>query len=194
MKAGYLAGCVVTVVLSAAGLLALQGCAEEPKRTAESPKTTIRASAPHLSDANILSLLALANKSDIEGGRLAQEKATSPDVKAFASRMVGDHAALLEQGTELSERLGLVPVQPEIGHKLVLEHNRAMETLKHQSGSEFDRMYIEHEVGMHRKVLDLVEQAKRTADEPRLKQHLEQVEPLLHEHLSRGISRGKGIE
>ena len=52
----------------------------------------------NLSDGNIISLLTIANRSDIEGGQLAQQTGVDPRVKAFAGQMVNDHSAMLEQG------------------------------------------------------------------------------------------------
>jgi predicted outer membrane protein len=58
-----------------------------------------------LSDANIVALLDEANMADNASGAYAVTKATSPDVKAFAKLMMGEHHALRAQGQQLRNGL-----------------------------------------------------------------------------------------
>ena len=82
----------VTITLLAAGFLGTS-CA-----TAE------RAAPIFLSDANIVSIMNSSDRSNIEGGRLAEEHGTSPEVQAFGRQMVADHTVMLDKNKILSER------------------------------------------------------------------------------------------
>jgi len=138
---------------------------------------------PNLSDANIVSLLAIANKSDIEGGQLAQTKAADPQVRSYGTRMVNDHQAMLDQGQQLSKQLMVNPMEPELGQQLLSDHERSMQLLQGKSGEQFDRAYIDHEIQMHQKIIQLVQQAKCSEQAPQLRQLLQQSKPALENHL-----------
>ena len=52
-------------------------------------------------------------------------------------------------------------------------------------GVQFDRTYIEQEVGIHKAVLDLAEKAHGAAQNAELKKLIEQARPVLQKHLDR---------
>jgi len=73
----------IAIVLG--GTSVLSACAEstqESIRQQVSPSTAQPSAKMNLSDANIVALLAIANQSDIEGGQLAETKASSREVRS----------------------------------------------------------------------------------------------------------------
>jgi putative membrane protein len=58
-----------------------------------------------INDAQIAHIVVTANQVDIDAGKLAAEKATRPEVKALAERMVSDHGAVNAEATSLVTRL-----------------------------------------------------------------------------------------
>jgi putative membrane protein len=137
----------------------------------------------NLSDANIVSLLTIANQSDIEGGQLAEFKAGRREVRSYGTHMISDHGSMLRQGNQLSKQLMINPVRPALGQQMLSEHEKSIETLKKKSGEEFDRAYIEYEIRMHQKVIRLIEEAMQAVDNPQLRTLLEQSRPTLKDHL-----------
>ena len=181
VQAGRLA---IAIIL--AGATALSACAQDKQermqqRTAK--PSTGQSEKMNLSDANIIALLAVANQSDIEGGQLAETKADSREVRSYGTRMISDHGSMLREGNQLAKQLMINPVQPALGQQLLSEHEKSMESLKRKSGEQFDRAYIDHEIQMHQKVIELVEKATKDADNPRLRTLLEQSRPALQDHL-----------
>jgi putative membrane protein len=179
----------IAIVLG--GTIVLSACAEskqESIRQQVSPSTTQPSAKMNLSDANIVALLAIANQSDIEGGQLAETKASSREVRSYGTRMISDHASMLKQGNQLSKQLMINPVQPALGQQMLSEHQKSMEALKNKSGDQFDRAYIEHEIQMHQKVIRLVEEATQAADDPQLRTLLQQSRPALEDHLKQAQS------
>jgi putative membrane protein len=176
-----------TLVLT--GMVIVGGCAQStPDRMERSSASSSTigsqvSTRPNLSDANIVSLLAIANKSDIEGGQLAQTKAADPQVRSYGTRMVNDHQAMLDQGQQLSKQLMVNPMEPELGQQLLSDHERSMQLLQGKSGEQFDRAYIDHEIQMHQKIIQLVQQAEGSARAPQLRQLLQQSKPALENHL-----------
>jgi len=185
----------VAVVLAGSSVLSAcaQGKQDGMHQRAAKSSTAQPNAKMDLSDANIVSLLAIANQSDIEGGQLAEAKANSREVRSYGTRMISDHASMLRQGNQLSKQLMLNPVQPPIAQQMQSEHEKSMEALKKKSGQEFDRAYIEHEIQMHQKVIRLVEEATQSADNPQLRTLLEQSRPALEEHLEQAQNVKRAI-
>src|SRR5690606_20973277 len=60
-------------------------------------------------DEDFLEKAAHAGFTEVEGSRMAQEKATDPEVKAFADRMVEDHTKVNEELAALAKQKGYTP-------------------------------------------------------------------------------------
>src|SRR6476620_10070484 len=137
-----------------------------------------------LSDANIVALREKATMPDSALGAYAVTRATSPDVKAFAKLMMGEHHALRAQGQQLAKRLGVTPQMPA-ENPLQPAVEAEMTALKGAAkGAAFDRTYIEQEIGIHKAVLDLAGKAHDAAQNEELKKLIEQAKPVIEKHLN----------
>jgi putative membrane protein len=122
---------------------------------------------------------------DSASGAYALKKATDADVKAFARLMMGEHHALRAQGQQLAQRLNVTP-QPPANDPLKPAAASEMSALKAApKGAQFDRTYIEQEIGIHKAVLDLAEKAHDAAQNEELKKLIEQAKPVIEKHLDR---------
>jgi putative membrane protein len=147
--------------------------------------TARQSAAGGLTDANIVALLDEANMADSASGAYAVGKATSPDVKAYARLMMGEHHALRLQGQQLAQRLNVKPELPA-NDPLKPAAEAEMAALKAApKGQQFDRIYIEQEIGIHKAVLDLAGKAKDATQTPELKKLIEQAGPVIQKHLDR---------
>jgi putative membrane protein len=147
--------------------------------------TSMGAASGQLSDANIVFLLDEANKADSAAGAYAATKATSPDVKAFARLMMGEHHALRAQGQQLAKQLNLTPQAPA-DDPLKPAAQSEMTALKSAAkGAAFDRTYIDQEIGIHKAVLDVAEKGHDAAQNDQLKKLIEQAKPVIQKHLDR---------
>jgi putative membrane protein len=162
---------------------AVSGAAEATRTdTAEAPAA---APAGGLTDANIVALLDEANAADSAAGAYAATKASSPDVKAFAKLMMGDHHALRAQGQQLAQRLNVTP-EPPADDPLKPAAEGEMTAIKSAPrGPQFDRIYIDQEVGIHKAVLDVAEKAHDATQNEELKKLIEQAKPVIQKHLDR---------
>jgi putative membrane protein len=137
------------------------------------------------SDANIAALLDEANKADSAAGAYALTKATNPDVKAFAKMMMGEHHALRLQGQQLVKKLGVTPQAPS-DDPLPDAAKSEMTALKSTpKGAQFDKMYIEQEINVHKAVLDLADKAHDAAQNEELKALIEKAKPVIEKHKDR---------
>jgi putative membrane protein len=115
---------------------------------------------------------------EIEASKLAQGKATSGDVKAFANRMVDDHTRAANE-LKLAAGSLSVPAEPSADQRAKLD------TLARQSGADFDRQYA-NEVGVaaHEEAVTLFDDYARNGTDASLKAYAEKTLPALRDHLA----------
>lgn len=139
---------------------------------------TPAAAQPSLVDQKFLKAVSGGARAEIERGQLALDKASSPEVKAFAQRMIDDHgkakakldAVLAAQGVRVS------PTLPA-------DAKRSYEKLAKLDGAAFDRAYIQDMLDDHRKDVKLFEDQARNGNDPALRQYAEATLPTLRDHL-----------
>jgi putative membrane protein len=135
-------------------------------------------------DAQIAHIVVTANQVDIDAGKLAESKGSSPDVKAFGKQMVRDHTAVNTQATDLVQKLGVEPEDNPTSQKLEQGGEDNLTYLKGLSGADFDKGYINHEVTYHQEVIDAIDKTLiPNAKNPELKALIVQVRPAFIGHL-----------
>jgi putative membrane protein len=138
-----------------------------------------------LSDANIVALLDEANMADSATAASVLKKATSPDVKAFAKMMMGEHHALRLQGQQLAKKLNVTPEPPATDPLKPAVQSEMSALQSAGKGANFDRTYIQQEIGIHKAVLDLAAKAHDATQTAELKKLIEQAKPVIEKHLNR---------
>ena len=134
--------------------------------------------------AELVAFVNAYNDAEVETGRMAQTKATDPQVRAFAQRIVKEHQALKTEATSAAKRLNVTPAMPEGDEDLAKDHQDGMRDLTAKAkGKEFDEAFLEHEIKMHRKVLDEVEDALGRSRNEDIRPLLEQARAGLRAHL-----------
>jgi putative membrane protein len=136
-----------------------------------------------LSDPNIVALLDEANKADSSAGALARTKATNQEVKDFARLMTSEHHALRQQGQQLAKQLKVTPDLPANDPLKPLAESEMTALRATPKGQQFDRVYIEQEVAVHKAVLELAEKAHDQAQNEQLKALIEKARPVIQKHL-----------
>jgi putative membrane protein len=122
--------------------------------------------------------LTAGNLSEIELGTLAQEKAASPEVKAFAEMLVRDHTQALDALKQAAAQQSLqVPT-------MVNEQKRELrDRLSLLSGGEFDRQFMTAMVDAHEATVRKLEDRKDDSPDA-LQQFATTVLPTVERHLA----------
>jgi putative membrane protein len=137
------------------------------------------------SSAELIGFVNAYNDAEIEIGQMAQTKATDPQVRDFAKRIVDEHRALKTEVSRTAERLALTPTMPAADEGLKSDHAEGMRDLSARArGRAFDEAFLEHEIKMHKKVIDEVEDALRGNRSPEIRPLLEQARDGLRAHLT----------
>ena len=138
------------------------------------------------SDAELTGFVNAFNDAEVEVGQLAMSMATDAQVKTFASNIVRDHRALKTDVNRAVQQLNLTPVVPEDDEDLAEDHAAGMRDLRAKAkGAEFDEAFLEHEIRMHRKVLDEVKDAIGRSQSADMRTLLEKARDGIQAHLTR---------
>ena len=185
----------MTSLVAAVGVVALVGCAKKDTDDTAKTDTTPAANAtpvnpapdttPKLTDANIAALLDEANAGDSATGKIASQKGTKADVRAFGTLMMRDHHALRVAGLDLVKKLNVTPTPPA-NDSLPNKVKAAQDDLNSKDkGADWDAAYINGEIATHQMVIGVLNQADAAAQAPELKALLKKARPNIEMHLKR---------
>jgi putative membrane protein len=100
--------------------------------------------------------------------------------------MISDHTAANQAGMQAAQAGGISAQDNPTSQQLMADHQAATQRLQSLSGAEFDKAYIAHEVDVHQKVLNALDQTLLpSAQNPELKNVLTQVRATVEAHLTR---------
>lgn len=130
-------------------------------------------------DQKILKDIAVADLSEIAGGKLAQSKGQSAEVKAFGQQMIDDHTQNLNDVMALADARGVtLPTEPDAKHKAMAAK------LEKLSGDAFDKTYMSQAgVQDHKTVHASLVAASKKAKDPDVKALVDKTEPVVAQHL-----------
>jgi putative membrane protein len=95
-----------------------------------------------------LNEMSIANLAEVQLGKMANEKASNADVKAFGQMMVKDHTQANDELKQIASQLKIQ--QPA---QLDQKHKDLSDKLSKLQGAEFDREYVNAMVQGHQEVL-----------------------------------------
>jgi putative membrane protein len=128
-------------------------------------------------DKQFLTTASQGNYDEIQLGKLAEQKGTNPDVKAFGRRMVTDHTKL---GTKMQ------PFATEWGLSaptgLSADAQKEYDKLNGLSGNDFDKEYIDDMVSDHSKDLDAFNKEVNDTHDTKFKTAVEQGKNVVAAH------------
>lgn len=127
-----------------------------------------------------LTKASVATRFEIETSELALKRATSPDVKAFAQRMIDDHTAAAAKLKEAAE-MDKVDVSL-IATSLDKKHRKKLDDLGREDAEDFDEAYMDLQETAHKKAVSLFKDYADDGDKPALKQFAQQTLPTLEAH------------
>lgn len=108
------------------------------------------------SPAAILADLHMANQSEVELGKIAEQRAHSKDVKSFGKRMVKDHTALDRDAQSWASKNNVIigaPPQDDAHQAEMQKMQQLKQRLQTLTGPEFDRTYMQAMAEDHAKDL-----------------------------------------
>jgi putative membrane protein len=172
---------VVLAVFSIGMITAAAAQSSNDKMSSASSGTSSAKLAP--ADRQFVKKAAEGGLAEVELGKLASEKADSPDVKQFGQRMVDDHSKANDQLKQVASEKGIT-----IPDKLSAKDAATKARLEKLSGKAFDRAYMRDMVTDHTKDVSEFRMESKNAKDPDVKNFASQTLPTLKDHLKEAKS------
>jgi putative membrane protein len=176
---------VAVAVAAGAAAVAIADVAPAARNT--KPAAGAAASAA-TADSGFMMKAAGDGMAEVELGRLAIERASGADVKAFAQMMVDDHSKANGELTGLAGQKGVtLPAGPPPPARAVADRLRAL------SGAGFDKAYMAQMVKDHEKAVALFSKEASGGRDAETKEWAAKTLPTLQQHLTRAreVAGGK---
>ncbi|MBI1402487.1 MAG: DUF4142 domain-containing protein [Porphyrobacter sp.] len=178
------------IALLVASTLIVTACDNRADDTATAPADTMAADqtaadrmsveAPDTAQAYV-ERAAISDMYEIEAGKLALDKAASPETRDFAQMMIDDHTATTRDLKDALGQMGdtaiVVPATLDNAHREMIDQLQAME------GEGFDRAYRDQQVTAHHKALALHQTYAERGDKPELQAFAKNAVPVIEKHL-----------
>ena len=114
---------------------------------------------------------------EVQLSRLASDRASDPEVREFAQRMVNDHSRANDQLERIARNRGwMLPQRPDAEHRAMLRR------LRQRSGRDFDRAYMRAMVADHDATVMHFRRYARNGGDRRLRTWAQRTLPTLVEH------------
>ena len=120
--------------------------------------------APARDERTFVEKVAIGGIAEVHLGQLAQQKASSDQVKQFGSRMVQDHGKANDDLKRVASDNGI-----QMPGSLDKKHEKDLERLQKLSGAEFDRAYMKYMVGDHKKDVAEFEKESKSGKDTAIK-------------------------
>ena len=133
----------------------------------------------HFSDKHFLVKAAEGGLTEVQLGQIAQQNASSEEVKQFGARMVADHSKANDELKGIAQQKGV-----SVPTKLDVHHQAMVDRLSKLSGPEFDRAYVNDMVEDHKKDVAEFQKASTSAQDPDVKAFAGKTLPVIQSHLA----------
>ncbi len=129
-------------------------------------------------DSDFMIKAAEAGQAEVSLSSIAMKRAVSPDIKAFARRMVDQHTENNSKLQKLASQKG-IPLPTSLNDR----HQQVKDTLEGITGNSFDRHYMDAMLDDHRTVVAEFKHEKDEVEDGDLKAYVEKTLPVLESHL-----------
>ena len=150
-----------------------QGSATRQNKPATTPLAAER-------DEDFVKDLAQGSEVEIAASKLAVTKASHPEVKAYAQKLIDDHTAAGKELEALVKGKNASWPPDDPGMKKKKQEHESLQTL---TGAEFDKEYLEDMIDDHESALARVGRQVNNGKDAEIKAFASKMQPKLLEHL-----------
>ena len=115
---------------------------------------------------------------EVELGNLAQQKATSQQVKEFGKMMVDDHSKANDNLKDIASKKNI-----DLPASITDEERKDIDKLSKKSGADFDKSYVDMMVKGHKKTIDVFKKASADVGDNDVKSFAANTLPAIQKHL-----------
>jgi putative membrane protein len=160
------------------GAFAAGNTTPSAQSSAPQPKATEPATNLSHGDRKFLENAAQGGMVEVQLGKLAEQKASSEQVKQFGKRMAADHQKANDELKKIAANRGFnLPVEMSGSAR------REYDKMQGKSGADFDREYMKEMVSDHKKDLKEFQSEAKSSKDADLKNFATSTLPTLQQHL-----------
>jgi putative membrane protein len=159
--------------------------AQATQATEAKPRAT-HVPSPEVSSKNtsaaILEQIHQANLKEIAVGKLAEEKASSDEVRAYADQLVKDHTSADQMVVATAQKKGARLRDSAAGRREKAHGKVAEQKLSSASGAQFDRLFLEQTSADHKKLISELQHEREDATDDDVETLIDKIVPILQQH------------
>ncbi len=129
-------------------------------------------------DKKFIKEAAMGGLAEVELGKIAEQKASSDQVKQFAQKMVTDHTKVNDQLKQIASQANV-----EIPDQLGKKYQSRIDKLNKLEGADFDKAYIKDQLKDHKADVSDFQSESQGGTIPAVQQFASQTLPTLEQHL-----------
>jgi len=150
---------------------------------AQTPATSAPGALLGPSDAYFVSQTSLGTPFQVDSGRVAEAKGTTPAIRSYANLMVSSHITVNNALLEILKNKAAAP-PPTL---LQAAYATMVATLQHESGHSLDADYVRGQVNYQKANAALYQYEISNGTDPDLKAFAQQTLPKIQDHLARAL-------
>ena len=177
MKKALLATVALTGILALAPAFA-QMSSTSTSTTKKTATTTTTTSGLSTADRKFFTAASQGGMLEVELGKIAAEKGSNPDVKAFGQRMVDDHSKANDQLKQLAAQKNV-----KLSDTLSPSKQKVVDKYNKLSGAAFDSSYMSNMVTDHKEDVAEFQKEAKSGKDSDVKAWAQTTLPTLQDHL-----------
>src|SRR5258708_1938837 len=155
------------------------------KRATSSPPASMSSSAQP-STGLILAQMHQANLREIALGKMAEQKASSDEVRAYADQLVRDHTSVDSQVVAMAQETGTDLKKGAEAHQAIRQES-ALEKLEERKlnaakAPAFDKLFLQQASSDHEKLITKLNKVRQDASDEEIEGLIDKMIPILQQH------------
>src|ERR1700754_4907766 len=140
-------------------------------------------------DFNFVGQANLGAPFQVDSGRIAEAKGTSPGIRSYANLMVSSHIPVADALNTILRRKNITPSNTLLRGA----YDAMLFTLEADHGAAFDRNYMNGQVEYQKGNAALFEQEIQNGNDPDLRQFARETLPKIEDHLQRALKLAAAV-
>ena len=146
-----------------------------------------------VTDVTIAGTINTSNAAEIGTSELAQERATSSEVKSYANDMIREHRAMQKEADQIAKANNMAPQPGAQADQMQQMMTATVDSLRALKGAEFDQRYMAFQVQSHQTTLESLRRFETQAQNADLKAMITKAIPAVQGHLERAQKIQSGL-
>lgn len=132
--------------------------------------------------AAILDQIHQANLKEIAIGEIAQEKASTSEVRAYANQLIQDHTSADQMVVVMAQKTGARLHDSAAGRHAGAHGKLVDQKLSAATGAGFDRLFLKQTSADHERLIRSLQQEREDASDDDLEALIDKIVPILEQH------------